>query len=107
MIRWIQDRIWLASSIFSAFSALAVLTTDYVSAGVLALISGFLFSSAVFFAFVSPQAHLIAQFLGFATVFVFQVPRAAKIAVVVGGILLQYWWLMVCWHYVAPDFSPP
>jgi signal transduction histidine kinase len=85
VIRWIQDRIWLASSIFSAIPALAFLATDYVSAGALALVSGLIFSSAVFFAFVSPQAHLIAQFLGVAAVFVFQVQGLATFALLVAA----------------------
>lgn len=34
-------------------------------------------------------------------------PKLVKTCVVLMLVLLQYWWLMVCWRYEAPDFSPP
>ncbi|MFM5951030.1 MAG: hypothetical protein ACKOOE_00245, partial [Micrococcales bacterium] len=33
--------------------------------------------------------------------------RAIKSALIVLALILQFAWLMLCWRYQAPDFSPP
>jgi hypothetical protein len=33
--------------------------------------------------------------------------RGWRIAAVIVLVLLQFGWLLTCWRYQAPDFSPP
>lgn len=79
MIRWIQDRIWLASAIISIPITAVLALADFFSAGLPVLISAALFGAGLLFAFISPQAQLAAQVFGLAAVVVFEQQGATSL----------------------------
>lgn len=96
--------IGLVAWFFSSPAAKSLGTELYLwSASYLIYLAAVLFPQSSTVRLLLPAFPLFAAF----ATLLLSLPRAAKIAAVVVGILLQYWWLMVCWHYVAPDFSPP
>ncbi len=116
---------WLASFNFhfgqpvGAFALLAVvLFTAYVltwpsvralAAAHLWVIAYFVYLLAVFFPQSSTWRILLPAFplLGALAGPVSRSNRAVQVVLVAALIALQIWWVLTCWNYTAPDFTPP